>query len=205
MNLADLEKSETFFDLDRDGKWGAPWLLLFREKAGHPLLVVFPSQPKKIAASVQYGALAGLEIELGETPVLVAGWPFGSKLCGGDAVRKALGQNGAGGEFLAHALALALNFPIDRTEYFALDPKNQRIQFRQKVKFRRFADDWGLNPEPVVTLPPLTAFMLQESRAGRLDEPKDAPMAKDGITSPPWKPAPSVSAVSSIFSRKSNQ
>ena len=181
-NLAEKEKSETFFDLGRDGKWGAPWLLLFREKAGHPLLVVFPSQPKKIAASVQYGAFAGLEIQLGENPVLVAGWPFGSKLCGGDAVWNALDQKGTGAEFLAHSLALALNFPIDRTEYFALDPKNQRIQFRLKVKFRRFADDWGLNPEPVVTLPPLTAFMLQESLAGRLDEPKNAPMVKTSET-----------------------
>jgi len=195
VNLAEKEKSETIFDLNRDGKWGAPWLLLCREKAAHPLLVVFPSQPKKITASIQYGELAGFEIQLGEQPVLLAGWPFGveEKTREGLASGEALAKTGeelkgfsreffTGNKTLANSLALALNFPVDRTEYFALDEQNQRIQFRQKTKFRHFADDWNLNPEPVATLPPLTAFMLEESRAGRLDEPKGAPMVETSET-----------------------
>lgn len=174
--LKELTASSLLFDVKRDGRWGAPWLLLYRENEARPLLLVFPSQPQAITARVSYGILEGFEIAWGDRPkttpktapnVLIAGWPWG-------ALKRDL--SGWGRRLPAEALekidwgvSQALCFPSERTEFFALDPQNDRVRLRMNVSFTRFEDDWQTKAKPFVSLPPLTAFMLQEGRAGRLE------------------------------------
>ena len=171
-SLAKRSDSSVLFDGEKDEPWSASWLLLYQENEARPLLLVFPRQPKKIAARIRYGVLEGFEIDLApgtekNPAVLAAGWPWG-------AVAVDLPKSGAR---LSHEIvgkirrlvSSALLFPTGRQEFFALDPKNKRIRFRMDVSFERFADDWNTVIGPQVFLPPLTGFMLLEGRAGRLE------------------------------------
>ncbi|MDO5580666.1 MAG: hypothetical protein Q4G69_05995 [Planctomycetia bacterium] len=168
ISLKDQSKTKTIWDESRDGRWSAPWMLLFRENDARPLLVVFPSQPKKIAATVRYGLIEGFEIIMGKEKTILAGWPWGliSRDCSGwnhkipDPILKKIDE----------VLGLALHFPIDRTESFALDPAKGRIRFRTDLHCLSFANDWNKDVKPIVCLPPLTAYMLHLNNKDKYPE-----------------------------------
>ena len=159
VSLKEDSGTQTLYDVQRDGPWSQPWLLLYREKTARPLLVVFSSQPKRISARYRYGVLEGFELVLGERKTLIVGWPWGavsrdfpgSKSVLTDSMKKQISA----------ALGLALRYPIGRTESFALDSDKGRIRFRTDVSAISIPNDWNCAPEPVVCLPPLTAYVRQ--------------------------------------------
>lgn len=125
------------------------------------------------------GAVAGIgkegeteksfDAESARSTSLVAGWPWGMARRNFPGDGAALSEETL--EKIEWGVNQALCFPAERREYFALDPQNETVRLRMEVDFVRTPNDWNVDAKPFLCLPPLTAFMLELGRKGKLDVP----------------------------------
>ncbi|MBS1371780.1 MAG: hypothetical protein HPZ91_17685 [Lentisphaeria bacterium] len=164
IRIVNLAEQPEFHNRERDGRWSAPWLLLFRKnwESGRPLLLVFGRQPEKLTASLNGRFISGIEIDGGSRPVgfVGIGWPWGSTPVNASGwIRRlppeALAQISLGVNF-------ALNFPIGCDEVFRIDREKRTVEILNRFRYKRTADEWNTPVEAIATLPPLAAFALQQ-------------------------------------------
>ena len=164
--------SPDFYDRKRDGKWNAPWLLLFRKnwRAGRPILLVFEKQPDSIKAKLDNHYVTGLDFETtGGLGTVAAGWPWGVTPVRSDKwVRKlpaiAIAK-------IKQSLDLALHFPVACDEIFRIDEPNKRIEVVNKYHYRPVQTAWNTPTQPFVCLPPLIALAVREKLSASATEP----------------------------------
>ena len=174
IRIADLRRTPDFFELKRDGRWNAPWLLLFREKAGNPLLLVFAEQPGSLQAQVRGSVLEGIRIggeENRPVGIVAAGWPWGITAPETAGWSKELPD--AALRQIAQGVNMALNLPVGCDEVFSLDTRNNRVEIVNRFRFRPVEDAWHTPLEPFATLPPLAAFALRQGKLVETDEVTD--------------------------------
>ncbi len=168
--IADLRRTPEFFDRKRDGKWNAPWLLLFRKKKGKPLLLVFASQPGSLVAQLRGTVLEGIRISGSDgrpVGVVGAGWPWGVTTPDSTNWPEALPETAL--RQIAQGVNMALNLPVGCDEIFALDRQNQRVRIVNRFRFSLVRDDWNTPLEPFATLPPLAAFAFEQGKLVETD------------------------------------
>lgn len=170
IKVADLEKQNVFYDLERDGKLAAPWILLFRSGKTSPLLVALSHNPVSVRAECSRGAAEKLVFDgnarpLGEivvgrpwgiTPIETSGWTGSLP----DHVRKKI----------AESLNFAFNFPMDCDEIYRIDRERQRVDIVNRFRFHRVKDEWDTACSPYAVLPPLTAFAVRNNLLGSTPE-----------------------------------
>lgn len=174
IRIADLRRTPDLFELKRDGRWNAPWLLLFREKAGNPLLLVFAEQPGSLQAQVRGSVLEGIRIggeENRPVGIVAAGWPWGITAPETAGWSKELPD--AALRQIAQGVNMALNLPVGCDEVFSLDTRNNRVEIVNRFRFRPVEDAWHTPLEPFATLPPLAAFALRQGKLVETDEVTD--------------------------------
>ncbi|MDD3155369.1 MAG: hypothetical protein PHS41_10915, partial [Victivallaceae bacterium] len=162
--------SQVVYDLRKNGKWGAPWMLLFREGEGRPLLVVFNRQPEQIRSVVYGDTLSGLSLQLPDGGGVVStAFPFGAaKVC-------AEGWSKELPEVLVRKIkqlcVIALNPPRRCHEIFRVDREKKKIDVVHFFEHEAVLDDWNTPKTPYAFLPPLTAHLAGRKQTIELPEP----------------------------------
>ena len=156
-------KNSDFFQEKRDGKWSAPWLLLFRQGTSRPLLLVFSRQPSELKASLLGDLLEGIQIsnskEIGE---LCAGWIWGVQTVDTANWTKNLPVHVL--NQINNSLSLALNYPDRCDEIYSIDRQKQKIAIANRFNYHRITDEWNTPVKSFATLPPLCGFMYKSGK-----------------------------------------
>ena len=153
-----LKKSAAeFYNSKRDGKLGAPYLLLYRAKQTKPLLLVFDRQIRSFQTVIRNGEVSGIRIGLksGKNNISV-GFPCGAvAVSGKDMPQKLIPQ-------AEQMVKFALNWPKNIEEFYRVDRTAQKIDFINAFQLEYIPNDWKIKAEKYAFLPPLTAFLIQQ-------------------------------------------
>ena len=152
-----LKKSpEVFFNSKQDGKFGAPFLLLYRSGKTKPLLLVFDRQIRFIKTIVRNGEVSALRLGLASGKNnIIAGFPFGSVAISGKGMpEKAMPQ-------IDQLVKFSLNWPTVANEFYRIDRKENKIHFINHFACEYIKNDWNIPEEKYAFLPPLTAFLVR--------------------------------------------
>lgn len=164
IRIVNLAEQPDFFDRKQDGRWTAPWLLLFRRnwESGRPLLLVFGRQPGKLTARLNDRLVSGIAIEGDARSIgyIGIGWPWGCTPVNASKWIRGIPQETL--RQIQLGVNFALNFPIGCDEVFRIDREKRTIEILNRFRYKRTRDEWNTPVETIATLPPLTAFALQQ-------------------------------------------
>ncbi|MBO5990308.1 MAG: hypothetical protein J6R00_01540, partial [Lentisphaeria bacterium] len=148
----------SFYDAKRDGAWGKPYLLLFRNDVSRPLLLVFNRKVEKIEASIRNGEAITLKFALdGKDNIIAAGFPYGATAVSGAGWDKMIPETLRGKIELM--TKFSFNYPEHIEELFSVDRKAGKIDVINHFKLRHIPNVWGVKTEKYAFLPPLSAYL----------------------------------------------
>lgn len=160
LHTADLQgDNKNIFSMKRDGKWTAPWLLLWQKHNSSPLLLAFEHQVKSIKVINLAPMVNKLIINSGKTRLgrIVVGRPWGV-----DSVNTSSWKNGPDATAMAQikkTVAMALRFPVGCDEIFTI--KQDKVKIVSRFRYESINDDWKTAKPAYAFLPPLAGFALQ--------------------------------------------
>lgn len=165
-NIAEFAAFETkdgvrILDLKQSEKiptgWSAPWLLLFKKNADHPLLLVFAHRPEELRAVQVGGSVSGLAIgRKGGIGMILPLWPWGRESVDVSGWEKKLPETAL--ERIAFWAPRAFRYPVAAHESFRLDPAAKRVRIRTRYDYRETPNDWKVNPAAFAPVSPLAFF-----------------------------------------------
>lgn len=153
-----LKKSpEEFYNSKRDGKLGAPFLLLYRSGTGKPLLLVFDRQINYVKSVIRNGSVSSLRIGLkkGKNNI-IAGFPCGAAAVSGKGLpEKAMPQ-------IDQLVTFSLNWPTIANEFYRIDRAENKIHFINHFNLEYIPNEWKIPQTKYAFLPPLTALLIRQ-------------------------------------------
>jgi len=150
-----------FFRLDRDGRWSAPWLLLWRDAETKPLLLIFQHQPTVLRGQVNGEIISGVDCDWqGADNRVALGWPWGAASVMAADWGSALPEKVAAR--LDRLTAMTLNFPIGCQELYALDRTKKRVRMVNRFIYMPINDDWRTEKRAYAFLPPLAGLAREK-------------------------------------------
>ncbi len=163
IHTVDLQSGDqNIFDLKRNGKWTASWLLLWRQRDNHPLLLAFERQPRQIKVIRAGKMVNGLVIDGGKSPIgrIVVGRPWGVTAV--NTVNWRNGPDKAAESQITRAAGMALRFPVKCDEIFAVG--RDKIKIISRFQYESINDDWKTSKPAYAFLPPLAGLALQQKK-----------------------------------------
>lgn len=135
--------------------WSAPWLLLFKENADHPLLLVFSRKQDKIEISQVGGAVSGLNFSRkGGVGMVTPVWLYGRA-----PVDTAIWKKSLPSETVARIdfwMKRAFKYPAAAEESFKIS--GNRVNIRTRFSYIETANDWGVKSDDYAPVSPLAYF-----------------------------------------------
>ncbi len=151
------------YNRKRDGRWNAPWLLLFRKNESAPLLLVFSSNPDEVKYKRTGNSTVFTIRNRQMNTSLAIGWLYGKKRVQTRGWEKALPE--ATVSQVERSLNFALNFPVGCDELFRINRKKRNVELLHTIRYLRVKDEWNTPVENIAVLPPLIAFAADEKFA----------------------------------------
>ncbi len=152
IKIIDLNKTDTI-----PTDWQEPWLLLFKNDADHPLMLVFSKRQDKIEVAKAGGAVSGLTFSrkngvgmivpvwlYGRMPVKTSGW---EKSISSDVQKR-----------ITFWMKKAFKYPVSADEKFKLDEKAKLVNIRTSFKYITTPNDWNITASDYAPVSPLAWF-----------------------------------------------
>ncbi len=170
IKLVDLRKDSVLYDLRRDGKLAAPWILLFRRGKTSPLMLALSRNISSIRAGREMGAVDSLVFQGGLKPLgeIVVGRPWGINRVDTSNWGNKLPENVV--KKVTGALDFAFNFPVACDEIYRVDRGRQKVDIVNRFRFYRVKDEWNTKCSPYAVVPPVTGFALKNKIFGASPE-----------------------------------
>lgn len=157
-----LNGREDIYDLKKDGRLTAGWMMLFgaTEFPDIPLMLTFAKSPSKIRTMrLSNKILSGIDVHVtGGLAYAQIAAPFGIQ-----AFKP--GETGQA-DFLADALRRcrfwnrALRaFPAGCEEYYRIVHQDEKINILQRFSYRFLRDEWGTEPLQLAPVPPVVGML----------------------------------------------
>ena len=135
--------------------WSKPWLLLFKENADHPLLLVFAKRQDKIDISKVGNAVSGLTFHRkGGIGMITPVWLYGRGSVDTASWKKALPE-----ETVKRAdfwMTRAFKYPVKAEEFFKI--ANNRVNIKTKYSYITAENDWHIKCSDYAPVSPLAYF-----------------------------------------------
>lgn len=152
VRILDLKKNEPV-----PTGWSAPWLLLFKKNADHPLLLVFAHRPEELRAVQVGGSVSGLVIRRkGGIGMILPLWPWGRETVDVSGWEKKIPE--AALERISFWTPRAFRYPVAAHESFRLDPAAKRVRIRTSYDYRETPNDWNVRSAAFAPVSPLAFF-----------------------------------------------
>jgi len=148
-------------DLEKSGEIDVaaltePWVLVYPETAGRPLLVTFAHRPASLTALRTGEKLAGLKFiadTRGEVGMILPIW-----IGGAHDVRCDLWKDGVPEDMIRRIrfwYPKAFCYPTACTEHFRI---HERVEIETRYRYVRTENDWGVKPPPYAPVQALAHF-----------------------------------------------
>lgn len=152
INIINLAKCDTI-----PTDWQAPWLLLFKDNADHPLLLVFSRKQDGIEISKAGGDVSGITLKRKNGIGMVLPlW-----ITGRESVDTAAWKNGIPDKMqkqISFWMKRAFKYPSAADEYFKIDEKNSKVHIRTKFQYIITDNDWGISSPDYAPVSPLAYY-----------------------------------------------
>lgn len=165
IKIINLMKDNLLYDVKRDGKLAAPWILLFRNGKTSPLLLALSRNINSIKAETSRNEVERLvfcgDEGLGE---IVVGRPWGITNVDTFGWEKSLPADVK--KKINMSLDYALNIPVACDEIYQVDRSNKLVKITNRFRFHRVKDEWNTPVSSYAILPPVTAFSIKNKIIG---------------------------------------
>jgi hypothetical protein len=170
IKLVNLADKDVLYDLQRDGRLDAPWILLFRHATTSPLMLALARNLSSIRVERSMGAVDTLIFNGGALPLgeIAVGRPWGITRIDTSGWVKALPEEVV--ETVTTTLDFAFNFPIACDEIYRINRIKGTTDIVNHFRYHRVKDEWNTKCSPYAVLPPLTAFAVKNNILGSCPE-----------------------------------
>jgi hypothetical protein len=170
IKIVNFSKNNTLYDIKRDGKLAAPWILLYRSGKISPLMLALSRNISSIKVETSRGDVEKIIFDGGNKGLgeIVVGRPWGITQVDTSGWKESLPNEVK--KRISEALNYALNLPVACDEIYRVDRNKKQVQIINRFRFHRIKDEWNSPVFPYAVLPPVTAFSIQDKILGSSPE-----------------------------------